>query len=417
MPIASGRMELWRRLALLIGVLVGVGLFFYVAPAVVTVTVVDWQQEQADELRSASGYVTQEEKQLSELPLAEYIRAKTGGQVTAVDASQWADFFQQVQLASQGQYDNSLYGNRVSEQDKDPFWQPRGPVPVFFKPGEVPFEQWGLPPGDGRYSYISRTEEGETVYLRIGYEDYLSTISAMYSPYRTAPDWIYHPYRFTGIGLMAAGLLLYIFLPRRKGNPQDIAYAGGRLVAGDIAALLVLLPFYGLPFLINGGTVQAVTGMWPISLGMWFLAFFAIIIFYYSAWYASFRIELTPSALYLITFKGVQECRFDEIASVDLVSLRNPGWFRKLFIALALLSFAGGGGSAQSAGSALLTASAAYGGLEIRGRSGKPFYIWFTDQMGGLIIPNFDRVPEAIREAGLEINQEAREVEGFSMFM
>lgn len=417
MPLASGRIELWRRLALLIGVLVGVGLFFYVVPAVVSVTAIDWKQEQADELKSISGYVSQEDKRLSQLPLAEYIQEKTGGKITAVDSEQWADFFLQVQLASQGQYDNSLYGNRVSDQDKDPFWKPQGPVQVFFKPGEFPFEQWGLIPREGEQIYISRTEQGKTSYLLVRYEDYRSTVSAMTTPYRTAPDWLYHPCRLVGIGFMAAGLLLYIFLPRRKRMPEDIAYAGGRLVAGDIVALLLLLPFYGLPFLINGGTLQAVTGMWPISVVMWSLASLAILLLYYSAWYASFRVEITPSSLYLVTFKGVQECRFDEITAVDLVSLRNPGWFRKLFIAVAVLSFAGGGGSFQSAGSALLTKTAAYGGLEFRRRSGKPLYIWFTDQMGGVIIPNFVRVPEAIRAAGLEINQEAREIEGFSMFM
>jgi len=189
------------------------------------------------------------------------------------------------------------------------------------------------------------------------------------------------------------------------------------MLAGDLAALILLLPFYGLPFLINGGTVQAITGMWPISLAMWFLALFCVMLLYYNAWHASYRIELTPEALYLITFRGVRQCRFSEMAEVNLVSLRNPGWFRKLFLGLALLSFLGGRRSVQPIGSAMLTATAAYGGLEICGRSDKPLYIWFTDQNGGIIIPNFERVPEAIRAAGLPINEEPREIEGFSMFM
>ncbi len=417
MPIPSGRMELWRRLALILAVVVGMGMFFYVTPAMVSVTIIDWQQEQANELKSMSGYVSENDKRLSQLPLNDYIAEKTGGQVTQVDPERWEVFFQQVELASNGKYDNSIYGNRVSEQDKDPFWKPQGPVPVFFKPGEISFGEWGLLPQDSAQVFIARTNGGESSYLQVDYEDYQSSVGAMSKPYRLAPDWLYHPYRQIGIGVMLVGLMLYIFLPRRKKKPEDIAYAGGRLVAGDIVALLILLPFYGLPILINGGTMQSITGMWPISLVMWLLALSGILLLYYSAWYASYRIEVTPEALYLVTFRGVRECRFNEMTAVELVSLRNPGWFRKLFLALALLAIIGGRSSPQPAGSALLAASAAYGGLEIRGRNNQSFYIWFTDQMGNTIIPNFDRVPEAIRAAGITIQEEAREIEGFSMFM
>ncbi len=417
MPIGSGRIELWRRLALLLAVLVGLGLFFYVAPGMISITAINWEKEQARELKSLSGFVTEDEQRLSKLPMAAYIAVRTEGKVSQVDPARWELFFQQVELASNGQYNKSEYANRVNEEDKDPFWKPSGPVRVFFNPMEIPFEEWGLLPQEDAQVFIARTDGTETSYLKLDYEDYASSVGAMYKPYRVAPDWLYHPYRQIGIGVMFIGLLLYIFLPRRKKNPEEIAYASGRLIAGDFVALLLLVPFYGLPFLINGGTLQSVTDLWPISLFMWFMALFGMLLLYYSAWYASYRIELTPEALYLITFKGVKACRFDQMTAVELVSLRNPGWFRKLFLALALLSFAGGRSSPQPIGNALLAASAAYGGLEICGYSGKPVYIWFTDQMGGTIIPNFDRVPEAIRAAGITIDEGAKEIEGFSMFM
>lgn len=417
MPVASGRIELWRRLALLLGILAGLGLFFYVAPAMVSVSAVDWKQEQANELKSSTGYVSQERKRLSQLPRADYIQEKTGGRVVFVDHQQWGAFFQQVQLASTGQFANSSYGNRVSEKDKDPFWKPLGPVSVFFKPEEMPFAEWGLIPEDGYKAYISTGAGGQTAYLLLRYQDYGAGVTAMSQPYRAAPGWLYHPYRNLGIGVMALGLLLYIFLPRRGKQPEDIAYSTGSMLAGDLAALILLLPFYGLPFLINGGTVQAITGLWPVTAAMWVLACLCVMLLYYNAWHASYRIELTRDALYLVTFRGVRECRFNEMSAVSLVSLRNPGWFRKLSLALALLSLAGGRGSTQPAGSALLAASAAYGGLEIRAGRGKPLYIWFSDQRGAILIPNFERVPEAIAEAGLLINWEPREIEGFSMFM
>jgi hypothetical protein len=152
MAATASVMELWRRLALVLGILVGMGLFFYVAPAVISATAIDWEQEQADELRSVSGLATQEEKRLSALPLEEYIQAKTGGKVVAVNSDQWSDFFTQVQLASDGDYGLSLYGDRVSEEDKDDFWKPAGPVPVFFQPNELPRIRWTLP---GMFIYLT----------------------------------------------------------------------------------------------------------------------------------------------------------------------------------------------------------------------------------------------------------------------
>lgn len=419
MTATASAMELWRRLALVLGILVGMALFFYVAPAVISATAIDWEQEQAGELGPVRGLTTQEEKRLSALPLEEYIQAKTGGKVVAVYSYQWSDFFAQVQLANEGNYGLSLYGDRVSEEDKNDFWKPAGPVPVFFKPDELPYLQWGLQESDGQTAYISTNNGSATIYLRLTYYDYQASVGAMSSPYRTAPGWLFHPYRTVGIIVMVLGLLLYILLPRRKNQADDIVYSAGSMVAGDLAGVILLTPFYGLPLLINGGTVQAVTGMWPITFFMWLLSCLAIYLFYCNAWNASYRIELTPQALYLVTFKGVREMCFDQMTGVDLVALRNPGWFRKLFLALAFLSvISGRASSTQPVGSALMADTASYGGLRITGRSGsKQIYIWFSNQMGGVIINNFDRVPEAIEAAGVPFNKEPREIEGFSMFM
>ena len=64
MPVTSGRMELWRRFALLLGILVGLAMFFYVAPAMISVTAVYWETEQSKELKSPTGLVTEERKRL-----------------------------------------------------------------------------------------------------------------------------------------------------------------------------------------------------------------------------------------------------------------------------------------------------------------------------------------------------------------
>lgn len=418
MKTVPGANELWRRVALVVGALIGLALFYYVAPAMVSVTAVDWEEKQAGEL-GGSGLATQEKKRLSALPLDEYIRVKTAGQITVVDGGEWERFFQQVRLASNGEYESSQFGSRVSEEDKDDFWKPTRPVQVFFKPEEMPYTQWGLVESDGQTAYISTDSGSETLYLCLKYHDYQTSVGAMSSPYRVAPGWLYHPYRTIGIMIMILGLLLYIFLPRRQKLPDDISYSTGSMVAGDLVGVILLAPFYGLPYLINGGTIQAFTGLWPITLVMWMIACICISLFYSNAWSASYRIELTPQALSVVTFKGVKELRFDEMAGVDLVTLRNPGWFRKLFLAVAFLSVVGGSASStQPVGSALLAEAAAYGGLAInRSNGGKPVYIWFSDQRGAVLINNFNRVQEAIAVSGVPFNKEIKEIEGFSMFM
>lgn len=417
MKQVSGSIELWRRLILIAALIIGIGMFFYVTPAVISVTAVNWQKEQADELKSMSGYVTSEEKRLSSLPLSEYIDEKTEGKVTALDAEKWETMFQQIKTASDGEYGKSSYGNRVSDKDKDIYWKSENAVPVFFKSSELPYSQWGLSPYDGEKAYISVNTGNDIAYFVLKYENYQTSVTAMYKPYRVAPEWIYHPFRTIGIGVIVAGFLIYLLLPRRKRNSEDIAYGTGNLIAGDIVALIILSIFYSLPFLINGGTMQAITGMWPISFVMWGMSFFGLALFYYSAWYASYRIEITSEAIYIINFKGVTEYLFSDMVSVDMVSLRNPKWFRKLFLVLSIISLAGGRNSVQSAGSAILAATAAYGGLELSFANKKTVYIWFTDQRGAIIITNFHRVPDAIRAAGIRINEQFREIEGFSMFM
>jgi hypothetical protein len=419
MTVAAAAMELWRRVALVLGILIGLALFCYVSPAMVSLSAVDWKQEQANELRSFSGYVTEEEKRLHALPLDEYIREKTNGKITVVNSAQWSNFFSRVRRASMGEYEGSGFSDRISKEDQDDFWKPTGPVEVFFKPEEIPYAQWGLGEGAGQTAFVSTNIGSETIYLRLKYHDYLTEVSAMSSPYRIAPGGLYHPYRTVGIIVMGLGLVFYIFLPRRKKQADDISYSTGSMLAGDLVGAILLIPLYGLPFFVNGGTVQAITGLWPITLGTWLLALISMYLFYINAWHASYRIELTPEALYLITFRGVKEWGFNEIAAVDLVSLRYPGWFRKLFLAMAFFSLVSGrASSTQPAGSALLTAAASYGGLEIRGqRGGKPTYIWFSDQRSGIIINNFDRVTKAIKAAGVPFNMEPREIKGFSMFM
>lgn len=412
-----GKAELWRRMALLFGVLVGLALFFYVAPAMVSITAVDWELTQAGELDSITGYVSEEEQRLSQLPLSEYIREQTEGKLTRVTGNQWPQFFMDVQLASSGEYERSPYGKRVSEKDKDSFWIASGPVEVFFKPEEIPTREWGLRPHDGADAYISIHTQRSMQYLHLRYHDYNSSITAMSAPYRVAPGWLLHPYRNVGIAVIAMGFILYLGIPRRKKDGEDISYSTGSMFASDLAAGILLLPFYGLPFLINGGTVQALTGMWVISLLMWILALLCIVLLYYNAYYASYRIGLTEESLRLISFKGLREISFREVEQVNLISLRNPGWFRKLSLAMAFFSMMGGGASTQPAGSAMLTASAVYGGLEIQTGTGKPLYIWFTNQNGSVIIRNFEKVIKAMEKEGIAVNWKARTLEGFSMFL
>ncbi len=407
------RIELIRRVILAAAILLGVFLFMYVRPAVVTVVWQDFAAEQ-ENLLDSPYYVGEEEKLLHELPLQEYIEEVTAGKVIQLEENEWGNFFNEVYLASSGQYEKSIYGDRISDINKDWYFEPGEKyVGVFFSPDELPIADWGL----RKYldtMYLSTRVQDNTVYLKAIYWDYRNPADR---PYTLAPSSMYYPYKIWGEIFIMIGLLLAIFLPRVKPEDSDLTFSKSSIILGDIMGIVLLLLFYSLPFLISEGSIQSITGWWGLTMIFWTFAVAALFIMYANAWAASYQIKFNPDGIYRVTFKGIDEYLYSDIDSVNEVVLTYPEWFLKIYRIIIVFSALSGRGAVTTvAGPYMLAESAVYGGLALKSRDGRSTLVWYTDQNGSTILPGYERIIDECQTRGITYNHFPETMKGFYFF-
>lgn len=404
--LTSRYLAFWRRIIMLAAIIIGMLLIFYKVPALVTVSWIDFTLRQENELKSSYGFVGKEQKRLHGLSPEQYIQEKTQGKIINLEAASWKNFYSDIYQIGTGQLEKSTYADRISSEDADILKRQTGRTsyfaPVFFKVNELPIQQWNISPQDQEYVYLAAPYNGSIKHLRVEYHDYLSAAGPMENVHPVPPAHLYYPYRILGWAVLGIGLLLAICLPQPEKREDVIEYPRSRLVMSDILGVLLLLLFFGLPFLINGGTVQAVSGWWGLSLILWTLALGPVLILYASAAYASFQVRLGEESLYIAKAGGGREYRYDEVERVEEIGLQNPAWFRKLFFLVLMFSvLSGRGASKSSAGTYLLSEAAAYTGLALYFKDGQIQYIWFTDALGDIILPGFERIVQVLQAHGV----------------
>ncbi len=405
----STKIELYRRIILVLAVIIGVGMIGYVVPAMVTVEWVDFTKEQAKELK---GFATSEKDRIGALPLEDYIKEQTGASLIQLDSAQWGGFFNDVFLASSGQYANSNYGTRVGDKEKELFTPGKNYMKVFFKTDELPIKAWQLQKHQDTV-YLSTQINGKNQYLRAIYWDYSNPTDR---PYNLPPTKLMNPLRTPGFIILILGIVIAFVLPRSKSEIGDIVYQQGSILAGDILGLILFGAFVALPVFINEGTVQAFMH-WPIVTIVFaaMAAPFAFLL-YTNGWHASYRLRLIPNGLMRSTFRGMQLYTYQDIVSVEKVLLVYPKWFLHTFKIVFWFSVLSGKGSVGGAGQLLLAESASYAGLEIKNKDGQSIYIWYSDQMGRVILPGYERIIDACQDRGIGYNDEIRIVRGFMYY-
>lgn len=402
---------------MLAAVITGIVLMFYKVPALLTASWVDFALQQKNELKSPYGVVSEERKRLHALSPDKYIMAKTQGKIINLTGDGWENFFREMYLIQAGQRGKSKFGDRISPRDADSLKRQSGragyAVPVFFTVDELPVRQWNLTLQDKEYVYLAAAYDGDMKYLRVEYHDYLSESGPMASAYPQPPSHLYYPYRYVGWGVLVMGILLAIILPKPKKREDTIEYPRSRLVMSDIVGVLLLMLFFGLPFLINGGTVQTVSGWWGLSLIFWMLALGPALILYASAAASAFHVQLGEGGLVISRVSGAREYRYDEVEKIEQIGLRNPAWFRKLFFWTLMLSFLTGKGSGSSAGTYFLTEAASYTGFALYFKDGHVQYIWFTDALGNVMLPGYERIVQVLQAHGIPYQATDKVIEKF----
>ncbi len=412
--INGTQIELIRRIIIAAAIIIGIMCIGYVTPAVISLEWVDFKLEQEKQLEPTYGYLSDEDKRLGNLPLQEYIDEMTEGKTVELNTKEWGNFFNQVYLASSGQYADSDYGDRVSEKDKEWYFSPgEKNVKVFFKPSELPAESWGLNKNLNS-TYLNIESQGNKYYIEAYYRSFLDPVDRFYI---TPPTNMYHPWRTIGIIILIAGLILGFALPRKKPELEDVYYQTGPMIAGDMVGVMFLGLFFTLPIGINEGTIQAVTHWWGLTLVFMPFVFAALYILYINGWHASYRLRFRPDSIARVTFRGIEQYRYMDISSVEEVVLVYPKWFLWMFrIVMLFALLSGKGATTSTAGPYLLSESASYAGLAVNRRDGRPLYIWYGNQMGNVILPGYERVIEECRQHGIVYNDEPQVVRGF-MYM
>ncbi len=407
-------MELWRRVILLgsIFAAVLVALFANLAPAVL-VQHVDF----ADRMRNA-GYpmrfgladlaiITKRAKPPA--GLQDYIAETTKGRLFSVSGSGWEAVAQ-----------NALAAARKQPLEKE--WRRRLPSDqyplgvLFFRPDELPVNPMAsLFSGSLEPAYLRLEMDGKPLYLQAEYRAYSNkdwNLGSGFSNPPTPPTDFLFPGRQWSPWIAAAGFAFYVLLPWPKRPPGAQVFRRWRVIATDVFALLMTVPFFSLPFLITGGTVQAFTEGWPLFLFSWPILLIGFFLVRLAAWDSAFALQGTSEGLRIWTDRGERAFAYSEMEYFQPVVTRPPKWL----IALSSLAALSGKGSSRigATGRAMILGSSAWGSLAIRLKNGKDLFLGITDQSGTNTI-SAEAIVKALQKAGVREVDEVREIRSMGL--
>ncbi len=264
---------------------------------------------------------------------------------------------------------------------------------LFYRPDEGPFAAIaaGLPKPWG----VARLEHQGRIYdlqrVTIQHDDF--QFGSGYSSL-APPDRFFRPWRFLSPWLMAAALLAYIAISWPRRAPGDIAHARWRVVMSDLLSTLLFLPFFALPFFIIGGALQTIVVGWPLLIGLWFMAALGLWAFYLAAWSSALAVRVGDDGLMIRSFADWKSFPFAAMCDFGPAIRKSPRWMRVLGVLAAFSGRSGGG-------AAMLSSSLEYGGLAIRLSAGQVLFLWICTPLGAPTMEGAERIPEALRAAGL----------------
>ncbi len=402
-------MEVWRRRILLFCVVTGICLVMYASlEPTVSVRAIDFASRQKGEF----GFGEQV-AYLKQLPLDAYIEEKIRDRHTIVSGDQWSSFFRDALAVSRGERLPKQWASRITRDDLKSSYRP---CRVYFAPDEPPLselqETFRITPGEPHYLILQ--DDSQRQFLEVTYHVYRSDAVTFGSGFIDAPSTRFHfPLRRIGYMVLVCGGLVYVLLPRKKRAPDVICFAHWTMIFGDIASLLLFLPFFFLPMLISGGVVQAITLGWFITLVLWPMSMLGAWLLMVMAIYASYEIHVLDDGLEVFNGHHRTFYRFEEMSYLQPLSLRFPAWLTMLMAVAALTSR--GANQARLAGQTLIVGSAQSDGMSIGFKDGSAVYLWISNQMGSKVLKNAQRLPQVLQAAGVGLVEEVKVVSALVM--
>jgi len=199
----------------------------------------------------------------------------------------------------------------------------------------------------------------------------ITKTSPDYYRYKEAPFLYKHPYTVWGFLLFLTGLLLYIFLPRRRFTPDTLCYGTGfsAVIGPDLVALMMVSGFFTLGLGVGlsaapGGlsTIFASNLIVPAVI-LWMFSLFGLYLFKIAASYAGRGLQCKDGRLILYSPSGTQRVSLSEIDSVKLGHWHASKWVSRLGFLISLFNW-------RAVGPVLLNASRNDPQLEIHLKDG-----------------------------------------------
>jgi hypothetical protein len=375
----------------------------------VVVEPVDFEKKYTKEMsikRSPGSLLPEGRKGTSSgMTFPEYISRETKNRLYKVEGRQWEDFFKNVIAVHQGQNPGKEWMKRLPNE--------RHPLRIlYFRPDEPPLNSvtQNLRGHLDRVYLVLGKEKTE--YMKVEYKKYSNSdfmIGSGFAPYPDPPSFLLFPYRKFSLWLILIGLAFYVFLPRQKSDPKALRYPLWRVILGDVFALLMIAPFFIIPILVVGGSLQTFTEGWLLIIFFWPIFLFGIwTLLKVSTWMAAYQILLLNDRLRIITPKGSREFIFSEMDSFQPVIFKPPRW---LIIMLWIAALSGKGAQRMGGvGRALIAGSSEYGSTAIKLKDGAMVYIHVSDAMGSVMLKGVEKIIEALKGAGVKEEKEVKEI-------
>lgn len=215
----------------------------------------------------------------------------------------------------------------------------------------------------------------------------ISRLSPGWYGLKQAPYLYQHPYALWSPLLFLAGLLFYIFLPRRRFDRDTLCYGAGfaAVIGPDLVAWMFVTGFFTLGLGVGlsdapGGfsTLLSSNLIIPMFI-LWAFSLFGLYMFTISARYAAMGLQYSAGQLIRYSPSGSQKISARDILSVQLGQWQASKWLTRFGFLISVLNW-------RALGPTLLNASRKDPQLEVHLTGGK---IWKFTLTGAQHLESF----------------------------
>lgn len=346
-----------------------------------------------------------EKERFKTLPLRELVQDRENASLVIVENGHLEAFFKQALAAFQGEGvpEKWQQGAEQSFSDLNALW---------FRSEQLPLNE--LAPESFSYNLdqvLLAGSDSDTVLLRIrrqdiGVDDYAPFIGFAGS---APPFKMLYPYYNLAMSIALAGLLFYLFLPRKKPIPGSLYTRRWQVMMIDAMALMLFLAFFVFGWFLAGPSSLGPNEGWFVAAVIWLFCLAGLYLLEQGTFYALFNMKAEDDGLRIRTFQGELKIPYTDIEEVRGAILKNPRW---LYVLLTLAAIFGRGSQRHlAAGQALTMGNASYPGMALKLKKSGTIYLWGSAT--GNTFGHMQRFHDGLRNAGVAREEEPVLVRGF----